>query len=156
MQVREKKCNQCDKSFADDRHLREHVMAIHDKLKPFGCEICDFKCARIDNLNTHRKKIHGIDNKLTRAQHDTWIVQGKHPYIRCMIGGAEAKHQHHPHHQIDRSFDFKHYRQIDMCTSKIKDMKTFSLFSILKCGQKLNSLESILQINGHMVLCEQK
>ena len=95
MQVREKKCNQCDKSFADDRHLREHVMAIHDKLKPFGCEICDFKCARIDNLNTHRKKIHGIDNKLTRAQHDTWIVQGKHPYIRCMIGGAEAKHLPH-------------------------------------------------------------
>ena len=75
MQIKEKMCDQCDKSFADARHLREHVLAIHDKLKPFGCEVCDFKCARIDNLNTHRKKSHGLGNKLTRAEHDDWVLQ---------------------------------------------------------------------------------
>ena len=90
MQIKEKMCDQCDKSFADARHLREHVLAIHDKLKPFGCEVCDFKCARIDNLNTHRKKSHGLSGKLTRAEHDEWVVQGKHPFVKVLIGGAEA------------------------------------------------------------------
>ena len=92
MQIKEKMCDQCDKSFADARHLREHVLAIHDKLKPFGCEICDFKCARIDNLNTHRKKSHGIVHKLTRAEHDDWVMKGKHPFMRSLIGGADAGH----------------------------------------------------------------
>ena len=91
MQIKEKMCDQCDKSFADARHLREHVLAIHDKLKPFGCEVCDFKCARIDNLNTHRKKSHGLSNKLTRAEHDEWVMQGKHPFVKVLIGGADAK-----------------------------------------------------------------
>ena len=91
MQIKEKMCDQCDKSFADARHLREHVLAIHDKLKPFGCEVCDFKCARIDNLNTHRKKSHGLANKLTRAEHDDWVMQGKHPFVKVLIGGADAK-----------------------------------------------------------------
>ena len=91
MQIKEKMCDQCDKSFADARHLREHVLAIHDKLKPFGCEVCDFKCARIDNLNTHRKKSHGLVNKLTRAEHDDWVLQGKHPFVKSIIGGADAK-----------------------------------------------------------------
>ena len=91
MQIKEKMCDQCDKSFADTRHLREHVLAIHDKLKPFGCEVCDFKCARIDNLNTHRKKSHGLSNKLTRAEHDDWVMQGKHPFVKALIGGADAK-----------------------------------------------------------------
>ena len=91
MQIKEKMCDQCDKSFADARHLREHVLAIHDKLKPFGCEVCDFKCARIDNLNTHRKKSHGLSNKLTRAEHDDWVMQGKHPFVKVLIGGADAK-----------------------------------------------------------------
>lgn len=93
MQIKEKMCDQCDKSFADSRHLREHVLAIHDKLKPFGCEICDFKCARIDNLNTHRKKSHGLANKLTRAEHDDWVVKGKHPFVKMLIGGADAKNK---------------------------------------------------------------
>ena len=91
MPIKEKMCDQCDKSFADARHLREHVLAIHDKLKPFGCEVCDFKCARIDNLNTHRKKSHGLSNKLTRAEHDEWVMQGKHPFVKVLIGGADAK-----------------------------------------------------------------
>ena len=93
MQIKEKMCDQCDKSFADARHLREHVLAIHDKLKPFGCEMCDFKCARIDNLNTHRKKSHGLLNKLTRAEHDDWVMQGKHPFVKSLVGGADARHK---------------------------------------------------------------
>ena len=93
MQIKEKMCDQCDKSFADARHLREHVLAIHEKLKPFGCEVCDFKCARIDNLNTHRKKSHGMVNKLTRAEHDEWVIQGKHPFVKTLIGGADVKNQ---------------------------------------------------------------
>ena len=102
MQIKEKMCDQCDKSFADARHLREHVLAIHDKLKPFGCEICDFKCARIDNLNTHRKKSHGIVHKLTRAEHDDWVMKGKHPFMRSLIGGADAGHPELGHETHDQ------------------------------------------------------
>jgi uncharacterized Zn-finger protein len=74
-------CDQCDKRFADAKHLREHIIAVHDKLKPFACEMCDFKCARTDNLNVHRRKNHGILTKVSRAEHDEWVQMGQHPFM---------------------------------------------------------------------------
>ena len=30
--------------------------------------------------------------QLTRAEHDDWVMKGKHPFMRSLIGGADAGH----------------------------------------------------------------
>ena len=60
--------------------LNEHIISIHEKIKPFVCEQCGFKTAKIDNLNLHRKKRHEKSYLGLRAFWDM-IQSGNHPYI---------------------------------------------------------------------------
>ena len=53
-------CDQCDRTFHRPIALKTHIASVHDKLKPFYCELCDFKCARLSNLHLHRKKTHNL------------------------------------------------------------------------------------------------
>merc|ERR1711963_400792 len=56
LQPREKTeiCSQCQKTFYKLANLKKHISDVHDKIKAFYCEVCPFKCARLDNLNLHR------------------------------------------------------------------------------------------------------
>ena len=38
--------------------LRKHVMSVHEKLKPYKCEICDKSFAAVGNLNSHVSLVH--------------------------------------------------------------------------------------------------
>ena len=73
-------CEQCGKRFFSARALREHIISMHDKIKPYVCDLCGFKTAKIDNLNLHRKKMHGSSYLGQRAFWDM-IQNGDHPYI---------------------------------------------------------------------------
>jgi len=55
-------CGLCDKAFNDKRRFQQH-MRTHTGEKPFMCPICNFRCARMDNLNLHTKKAHGVTCK---------------------------------------------------------------------------------------------
>jgi len=55
-------CTLCDKKFNDKRRFQQH-MRVHTGEKPFMCPICNFRCARMDNLNLHTKKAHGVTCK---------------------------------------------------------------------------------------------
>ena len=57
-------CPVCGKCFFDQARLLSHKMEVHLKLKPFKCDVCDFKCATIRNLNLHRRKRHGSKDGL--------------------------------------------------------------------------------------------
>ena len=74
-------CEQCGKSFFRDRELKEHIISIHDKIKPFICELCGFKTAKIDNLNIHRKKSHRESSYIGLRAFWDMIKNGNHPYI---------------------------------------------------------------------------
>ena len=41
-------CSQCQKAFYTLSNLKKHISDVHDKLKAFFCEECQFKCARLD------------------------------------------------------------------------------------------------------------
>lgn len=73
-------CDQCERTFTSKRHLKRHIEAVHNKVKQFPCEICGFRCARIDNLNLHRKKTHMIQVKLTRIALEKMISEGFHQF----------------------------------------------------------------------------
>ena len=52
-------CQQCDKKFNDKRKYQIH-QRVHSGEKPFMCPICSIRMARLDNLNAHTKKTHGV------------------------------------------------------------------------------------------------
>ena len=52
-------CLQCDKKFNDKRKYKIH-QRVHSGEKPFQCPICNIRMARLDNLNAHTKKTHGV------------------------------------------------------------------------------------------------
>jgi len=52
-------CQQCDRKFNDKRKFQIH-QRVHTGEKPFMCPICSIRMARLDNLNAHTKKTHGL------------------------------------------------------------------------------------------------
>jgi len=52
-------CTQCDRKFNDKRKFQIH-QRVHTGEKPFMCPICSIRMARLDNLNAHTKKTHGV------------------------------------------------------------------------------------------------
>ena len=51
-----KQCEICDKFFADSKCLKKHVQAVHSKLKPYICTICNHQCARKAMLEMHMRQ----------------------------------------------------------------------------------------------------
>ena len=72
-------CTQCDRWFYNSKALQIHVRSIHEKLKPWFCEVCPFKCSRLTNLNDHRRKTHKETN-LSKQTLIAMVEQGKHPF----------------------------------------------------------------------------
>lgn len=52
-------CTHCQKQFNDKRKCEVHIRT-HTGEKPYACPICNYRMARIDNLNAHTKKSHGV------------------------------------------------------------------------------------------------
>ena len=75
-------CEKCGKKYFAAKVLKEHMIAVHDKIKPYICNLCGFKTAKLGNLNLHRQKSHGGPASYFKPS-TFWelIENGKHPYI---------------------------------------------------------------------------
>ena len=51
-------CMICNKAFNLRGELRQHVKAIHHKIKEHKCQVCDKKFVFVHNLNRHVKDLH--------------------------------------------------------------------------------------------------
>ena len=51
-----KQCEICQKTFSDSKSLKKHVQAIHSKLKPYICNVCNHKSARKSMLQLHMRQ----------------------------------------------------------------------------------------------------
>ena len=38
--------------------MNMHVASVHEGKKPFMCDICDYNCSRMGNLNKHVVSVH--------------------------------------------------------------------------------------------------
>ena len=57
-------CNYCGKGFVDNKTLKRHFQAVHQRLKNHKCDICDKSFAEKANLRKHIKSVHeGIKDK---------------------------------------------------------------------------------------------
>ena len=81
LKLREKTetCSQCQKTFYTLPQLKKHISDVHDKIKAFHCEECQFQCARMDNLNLHRRKSHNKKN-LTKTMLISMVENDEHPF----------------------------------------------------------------------------
>ena len=57
-----KQCNICGKRV---NQLQGHIRAVHDKVKPFICSICGYKCGKQHQLDNHMELVH--DEKIVRS-----------------------------------------------------------------------------------------
>lgn len=51
-----KKCEHCERFFASSKSLKKHIKDVHDKFKPFICNICGHKSARKEMLESHHRQ----------------------------------------------------------------------------------------------------
>ena len=51
-----KQCDICQRMFSDSKSLKKHVQAIHSKLKPYICNVCNHKSARKAMLQLHMRQ----------------------------------------------------------------------------------------------------
>jgi KRAB domain-containing zinc finger protein len=52
------KCEKCFYGTNNNVHLKDHINAVHEKLRPYVCDHCDFAGAKKVNLATHIKRKH--------------------------------------------------------------------------------------------------
>ena len=52
------KCNFCDFETAKKQNIKNHIECIHEGKKPFKCNICDFETAQKRNLKNHITRVH--------------------------------------------------------------------------------------------------
>ena len=55
-----KQCDLCEKFFADSKCLKKHVQAVHSKLKPYSCRICNHQESYFNFHSLKRLKILSI------------------------------------------------------------------------------------------------
>lgn len=92
--VKQFKCDLCDKSFTQRRNQRAHIRTVHEKLKPFQCTHCGLTANRKFNLMSHIKKMHGsvegnsvIDRRLSGGNN---VVQSS--ANNSGVGGGHNSH----------------------------------------------------------------
>jgi len=53
------KCSKgCDQLFTQSSHLNQHIRAVHDRLKPFHCTLCNRSFGKKYDLTSHRSAVH--------------------------------------------------------------------------------------------------
>ncbi len=53
--ARHVQCDYCGKKFSEERKMLYHVDAVHLGVKPYQCELCDFKATRPEQVKNHKK-----------------------------------------------------------------------------------------------------
>lgn len=51
-----RQCDICSKFFSDSKSLKKHVQAVHGKLRPYICQICNHQSARRTMLEMHMRQ----------------------------------------------------------------------------------------------------
>ena len=56
--IKDFKCNKCEYECYSKGNLKRHVKMIHSKIKDHTCELCDYICSSKDSLKIHIKHVH--------------------------------------------------------------------------------------------------
>lgn len=57
--IGQKTCDKCSQTFSNASALRKHILAIHEKIKLFECNVCERSFSRKDIYQLHIRKHNG-------------------------------------------------------------------------------------------------
>ena len=130
-----KQCDICQKMFSDSKSLKKHVQAIHSKLKPYICNVCNHKSARKAMLQLHMRQHTGDKpfscnhcdyktgdpNSLRRhVRRHTNVKPYKCPFCNYSAiqsttfkSHLKSKHPDHPEVDLKKCYDLMPANQIE-------------------------------------------
>ena len=76
-------CNKCNSKFSGQCDLKRHEKAVHDKIKDYKCEECDYACARKDNMAGHILRMHGKTGLKEEAKAKSYVETTPAPPSTC-------------------------------------------------------------------------
>ncbi|PSK43064.1 hydrogen peroxide stress regulator 1 [Elsinoe australis] len=64
-------CRICERTFAKDKNLITHILAVHDKARPYFCHFCTSRFGSAERRTTHEIQQHGLVIEGESLQPDT-------------------------------------------------------------------------------------
>ncbi|XP_062856452.1 zinc finger protein 711 [Trichomycterus rosablanca] len=102
-------CAECAKGFRHPSELKKH-MRTHTGEKPYGCQLCDFRCADPSNLKTHIKSKHATELPFKCAHCPQTFADDKDLQRHMEIFQGHKTHQcPHCEHKSTNSSDLKRH-----------------------------------------------
>ena len=99
------KCKQCEKVLSSVRALNSHTKAVHEKIKRFSCNLCEYKAFKKDKFEKHVQKVHSN------------VME------TCLFCKVEVKHAYHhvttKHKDIPNAWEIHKKKQQSIKTEKI-------------------------------------
>ena len=74
-------CTQCGKGCPNEHSLKKHITKVHERVRAFGCEKCQYKGSSLFNMNLHRSKMHNDTEPLNFEDYAKTVTNGTHPTI---------------------------------------------------------------------------
>jgi len=56
--IKDYECDKCEYKCSSNGNLQKHTKAVHDKIKDYECDKCEFKCSTNGVLQKHTKAVH--------------------------------------------------------------------------------------------------
>ena len=82
-------CDHCDYSTDKTDHLKNHMNAVHLKLKPHKCNQCCFSCADRSDLKRHIRKVHEkIRHQCQLCDYSTGYKQNFSRHVKSKHGSS--------------------------------------------------------------------
>lgn len=131
------KCDECDKMFSTKGNLKQHIKAVHNKIKDFKCEECDFVCSINGSLKRHIKMVH-LKIKDKKCEECDYT---------CSTNGSLKQHIKAVHTKIK---DFKCKECYYTCSTNGNLKKHIKIVHNKIKDFKCNECNYIFYTNGHL------
>ena len=59
-------CPQCNKRFSTPYEAKKHLLAVHEKIREFKCDICSYTSSKKNHMMRHRQRVH---------KSELWLIQ---------------------------------------------------------------------------------
>ena len=83
--IKDFKCDKCEYVCSSKGNLQKHVNIVHAKLKDFKCVKCDYVCSSNDTLKMHIKTVHAKIKDIKWKSFSSLVEKNKCTDSKCVI-----------------------------------------------------------------------
>lgn len=83
------RCIECGYTFKYKSLLQKHVKEVHQRIKDFQCDYCNYAASRLSHLNTHLNLVHSSRKKVSNEIKN---LKCEECQFRCACKGSLNRH----------------------------------------------------------------